>query len=92
MGTHRKTFTMALMNIKQEAHFRDFSEFIMEKMGMLPEGEITETMRREAYKDSGSRRERKPLQRFRRSASGLESAAVLFRTGNRFTGSVWRWD
>lgn len=50
MGTHRKTFTMALMNIKQEAHFRDFSEFIMEKMGMLPEGEITETMRREAYK------------------------------------------
>lgn len=92
MGTHRKTFTMALMNIKQEAHFRDFSEFIMEKMGMLPEGEITETMRREAYKRFREQMERKPLQRFRRSASGLESAAVLFRTGNRFTGSVWRWD
>lgn len=92
MGTHRKTFTMALMNIKQEAHFRDFSEFIMEKMGMLPEGEITETMRREAYKRFREQTGRKPLQRFRRSASGLESAAVLFRTGNRFTGSVWRWD
>lgn len=92
MGTHRKTFTMALMNIKQEAHFRDFSEFIMEKLDMLPEDEITEEMRREAYKDFGNRQAGRILQRFRRSASGLGSAAVLFRTGNRFTGSVWRWD
>ena len=30
MGTHRKTFTMALLNIKREKQFQDFTDFIME--------------------------------------------------------------
>lgn len=34
MGTHRKTFTMALLNIKREKQFQDFTDFIMEKLNI----------------------------------------------------------
>ena len=50
MGTHRKTFTMALHNIKRERQFQDFTDFIMEKLDMRREGEITDDMRRMAYR------------------------------------------
>lgn len=50
MGTHRKTFTMALLNIKRERQFSDFSDFMIEKLEISPEGEITDEMRREAYR------------------------------------------
>lgn len=50
MGTHRKTFTMALLNIKRERQFSGFSDFMIEKLEMSTEGEITDEMRREAYR------------------------------------------
>lgn len=50
MGTHRKTFTMALLNIKREKQFQDFTDFIMEKLNIAGDGEITDDMRKSAYR------------------------------------------
>ena len=41
---------MALLNIKRERQFSDFSDFMIEKLEMSTEGEITDEMRREAYR------------------------------------------
>ena len=50
MGTNRKTFTMALLNIKREKQFQDFTDFIMEKLNIAGDGEITDDMRKSAYR------------------------------------------
>lgn len=50
MGTHRKTFTMALQNIKRDKHFEDFADFIMDKLDIPKEEEMTAETRRSAYR------------------------------------------